>query len=287
MTLKQIRYFQALCHNLNLRSCAKELNITQSALSLAISELEKSLNTLLFDRNAKFFSLNEKGRLFLKQVEPLMLELERIEKSMQNDQSYELNLKVSQNVGTYLLGSFLDQKTENIKLILSLDNTKNIIKAVLDKEVDIGLIEGICKDKDIKKIKICDDELIVVSNKDLKKAFFIDELSSFKWLTREHGSGAKEVFMSALPKDVRLNIAYELNSTAMIKELVKHGDFLAVLPQFSVKEELENKKLFQVRLKNFKISRELCLIYHKSKKPNEKFSKLCEFLKFCIQKDLA
>ncbi|EGK7514295.1 LysR family transcriptional regulator [Campylobacter lari] len=287
MTFKQIKYFQALCRNLNLRACAKELNITQSALSLAIFELEKSLNTKLFDRNAKFLSLNEKGKVFLKQITPLILEFERIEKAMQDDQSYEISMKVSQNVGTYLLGSFLDQKAENIKLNLSLDNSQNIIKDILDKEIDIGLIEGICKDKDIKKIKICDDELIVVSKNDFKKEFFIDELKDFKWLSREQGSGAKEVFLNALPKDIKLNLAYELNSTAMIKELVKKGKFLAVLPKFSVKEELEAKSLFEVRLKNFKISRELCLIYHKNKEPSKKFINLCEFLKLCVQKDLV
>ncbi|OCX43253.1 hypothetical protein A7X81_08415 [Campylobacter ornithocola] len=287
MTFKQIKYFQTLCRNLNLRACAKELNITQSALSLAIFELEKSLNTKLFDRNAKFLSLNEKGKVFLKQIGPLVLEFERIEKIMQDDQSYELNIKVSQNVGTYLLVSFLDQKAENIKLNLSLDNTKNIIKSVLDKEIDIGLIEGVCKDKDLKKTKICDDELIVVSKNDLKREFFIDELKNFKWLSREQGSGAKEVFLNALPKNVKLNLVYELNSTAMIKELVKNGNFLAVLPKFSVKEELRSKKLFQVRLKNFKISRELCLIYHKNKEPSKKFKNLCEFLSVCIKKDLS
>ncbi|WP_257912345.1 transcriptional regulator, LysR family [Campylobacter lari] len=287
MTFKQIKYFQALCRNLNLRACAKELSITQSALSLAIFELEKSLNTKLFDRNAKFLSLNEKGKIFLKQITPLILEFERIEKVMQDDQSYEISMKVSQNVGTYLLGSFLDQKAENIKLNLSLDNSQNIIKDILDKEIDIGLIEGICKDKDVKKIKICDDELIVVSKNDLKKEFFIDELKDFKWLSREQGSGAKEVFLNALPKDIKLNLAYELNSTAMIKELVKKGEFLAVLPKFSVKEELEAKSLFEVRLKNFKISRELCLIYHKNKELSKKFINLCEFLKLCIQKDLV
>ncbi|MBX2078946.1 LysR family transcriptional regulator, partial [Campylobacter peloridis] len=123
MTFKQLRYFQALSKNLNLRSCAKELNITQSALSLAIFELEKSLNTKLFDRNAKFLSLNEKGKMFLKQITPLMIEFQRIEKLMQNDENYQLSMKVSQNVGTFLLAGVLNKKDEKITLELSLDNS--------------------------------------------------------------------------------------------------------------------------------------------------------------------
>ncbi|WP_139453957.1 LysR family transcriptional regulator [Campylobacter armoricus] len=286
MTFKQIKYFQALSKNLNLRACAKELNITQSALSLAIFELEKSLNTKLFDRNAKFLSLNEKGKVFLKQITPLILEFERIEKMMQNDENYELNIKVSQNIGTFLMANVLNHKNDKIKLELSLDNSKNIIKSVLEKEIDLGIIEGICKDKDLEKIKICNDELIVVSRNEFKNEYFIDELKNYQWLSREKGSGAKEVFLSALPKNVTLNLIYELNSTAMIKELVKKGNFLAVLPKFSVKEELENKKLFQVRLKNFKISRELFIIYHKNKELNENFLNFCQFLLKQIQKDI-
>ncbi|MCR6575400.1 LysR family transcriptional regulator [Campylobacter insulaenigrae] len=285
MTFKQIKYFQALSKNLNLRSCAKELNITQAALSLAIFELEKNLNVKLFDRNSKFLSLNEKGKVFLKQISPLIFEFERIQKQMQDDNFYELSMKVSQNIGIYLLCGVLDKKDDNIKLDLTLDNSKNIIKSVLEKEIDLGVIEGICKDKDLRKIKICDDELIVVSKNYFNKDFFIDELKNFKWLSREKGSGAREVFLNALPKDVDLKLIYELNSTAMIKELVKKGNFLAVLPKFSVKEELENKKLFQIRLKNFKISRELFVIYHKSKEPNKKFINFCEFLIKQIQRE--
>lgn len=285
MTFKQIKYFQALSKNLNLRSCAKELNITQAALSLAIFELEKNLNVKLFDRNSKFLSLNEKGKVFLKQISPLIFEFERIQKQMQDDNFYELSMKVSQNIGIYLLCGVLDKKDDNIKLDLMLDNSKNIIKSVLEKEIDLGVIEGICKDKDLRKIKICDDELIVVSKNYFNKDFFIDELKNFKWLSREKGSGAREVFLNALPKGVDLKLIYELNSTAMIKELVKKGNFLAVLPKFSVKEELENKKLFQIRLKNFKISRELFVIYHKSKEPNKKFINFCEFLIKQIQRE--
>ncbi|MCR6572675.1 LysR family transcriptional regulator [Campylobacter insulaenigrae] len=285
MTFKQIKYFQALSKNLNLRSCAKELNITQAALSLAIFELEKNLNVKLFDRNSKFLSLNEKGKAFLKQISPLIFEFERIQKQMQDDNFYELSMKVSQNIGIYLLCGVLDKKDDNIKLDLTLDNSKNIIKSVLEKEIDLGVIEGICKDKDLRKIKICDDELIVVSKNYFNKDFFIDELKNFKWLSREKGSGAREVFLNALPKGVDLKLIYELNSTAMIKELVKKGNFLAVLPKFSVKEELENKKLFQIRLKNFKISRELFVIYHKSKEPNKKFINFCEFLIKQIQRE--
>lgn len=286
MTFKQLKYFQALSKNLNLRACAKELNITQAALSLAIFELEKSLNVKLFDRNAKFLTLNEKGKFFLKQISPLVLDFERIQKQMQDQTHYELKMKVSQNVGVYLLCGVLNDKEDHIKLDIMIANSKNIIKDVLENEIDLGIIEGICKDKDLKKIKICDDELIVVSKERLDKEFFIDELQNHKWLSREKGSGVKEVFLNALPKNVKLNLIYELNSTAMIKELVKKGNFLAVLPKFSVKEELESQKLFQVRLKNFKISRELFLIYHKNKELNEKFANFCNFLIQQIQKEL-
>ncbi|MBF7042013.1 LysR family transcriptional regulator [Campylobacter volucris] len=286
MTFKQLKYFQVLSKNLNLRACAKELNITQAALSLAIFELEKSLNVKLFDRNAKFLTLNEKGKFFLKQISPLVLDFERIQKQMQDQTHYELKMKVSQNVGVYLLCGVLNDKEDHIKLDIMIANSKNIIKDVLENEIDLGIIEGICKDKDLKKIKICDDELIVVSKEKLDKEFFIDELQNHKWLSREKGSGAKEVFLNALPKNVKLNLIYELNSTAMIKELVKKGNFLAVLPKFSVKEELESQKLFQVRLKNFKISRELFLIYHKNKELNEKFANFCNFLIQQIQKEL-
>ena len=62
MTLKELNFFYKLSENPQVTQVANELNISQSAISLAIKSLENSLNEQLFDRIGKKLILNEKGK---------------------------------------------------------------------------------------------------------------------------------------------------------------------------------------------------------------------------------
>ena len=64
MTFKELNFFYKLCENPQVTQVAFELNISQSAVSLAIKSLENSLNEKLFDRIGKKLILNEKGKFF-------------------------------------------------------------------------------------------------------------------------------------------------------------------------------------------------------------------------------
>jgi len=63
--LSQIKYFIAAAQTQNLSKASQMLNITQSALSKSIANLEAELGVLLFDRSGKKITLNESGKKFL------------------------------------------------------------------------------------------------------------------------------------------------------------------------------------------------------------------------------
>ena len=65
MEINQVKYFIIAAQTENLTKAAKRLNITQSALSKSISNLEGELGFQLFDRAGKRVSLNESGRKFM------------------------------------------------------------------------------------------------------------------------------------------------------------------------------------------------------------------------------
>jgi len=75
MTLKELHFFYKLSENPQVTQVANELNISQSAISLAIKSLENSLNEQLFDRIGKKLMLNEKGKYFKEKTLPYYLKL--------------------------------------------------------------------------------------------------------------------------------------------------------------------------------------------------------------------
>lgn len=60
----RLRVFETLCRTLSFTAAARELGISQPAISLNIAELEKQLGVTLFDRAGGRVSLSEKGEIF-------------------------------------------------------------------------------------------------------------------------------------------------------------------------------------------------------------------------------
>ena len=77
MKLHNLRDFVAVARSGGIRAAARELNLSQPALSKSIAQLEEELGTPLFDRSAQGSALNGFGRRFLTRAEAVMQELAR------------------------------------------------------------------------------------------------------------------------------------------------------------------------------------------------------------------
>lgn len=143
----------------------------------------------------------------------------------------------------------------------------------------MGFIESEIEKNEIIREKIGDDKLIIVSSdKNLNKEYFIDELFNKKWILREIGSGTREMFLNAI-KGIDLPVFYETNSISEIKLLLKNPDTITCISEYAIKDELKNKELFEIKVKNLDLKRNFYLIYHKNKIKTKIFEKFSEFVK--------
>ena len=72
MTLQQLTYFCVVARLLNFRKASEELLISQSTISISISNLETELGVPLFKREKRSISLTKYGRLYYEQITPLL-----------------------------------------------------------------------------------------------------------------------------------------------------------------------------------------------------------------------
>ena len=77
VSLRHLRAFVAIAHAGNFTAAARQLNVTQSALSLLVKDLESDLGVRLFDRTTRNVSVSEIGRSFLPQIVRVLTDLER------------------------------------------------------------------------------------------------------------------------------------------------------------------------------------------------------------------
>ncbi|GAX87464.1 conserved hypothetical protein [Lebetimonas natsushimae] len=283
MTLKELQIFYKLSKLNSPSIVAKKLNLSQGAVSLALKSLEKDLGVKLFDRIGKKLVLNEYGRIFKAKTYNNYLELMDARNLFKENRLMgELQILASKTIGSFILPNIIfefKQKYPDIKVVKQNENSEYIVNSIMNGKIDFGFIESEIEKNEIVKEKIGEDKLIIVSSdNNLKKKYFIDELFNKKWILRETGSGTREMFLNAI-KGIDLPISYETNSISEIKILLKNPDTITCISEYAVKDELKKKELFEIEVKNLYLKRNLYLVYHKNKIKTKIFEKFTEFVK--------
>lgn len=96
MDLQQLKYFQTVARLEHMTRAAEVLNISQPALSKAISQLEHEVGAPLFERVGRAIRLNRYGALFLERTEPITQILDEAKQ--------EIRDLVAPNSGTVAIG---------------------------------------------------------------------------------------------------------------------------------------------------------------------------------------
>ncbi len=287
LTLRQMEIFLNVVKTGHLTNVAKSMSLSQSAVSMSIKELESILGRPVFDRINKKLVLNEVGRAFYKEVDPIYRKLADIEYEFKNSENKGMiRVGASTTIVDYLMPSIICAYMSaypDVKITLKEGNTKDIANMIREGTVDIGFVEGFVSGADIIKEKIGVDELLIVTQSEtlsMSKQVNIADLAEMRWVLREEGSGTREVFLDYIKEKVDdLNIFLELGHTESIKSILKNRECLTCISKISVDKELNDKTLFQVKVKNFECKRDFLMINHKDKYRSSLFEKFVFFSK--------
>lgn len=270
----RLKVFYTVALRLNFTKAAAELYISQPAVSKHIQELEERYKTKLFERNGSKISLTPAGSLLLDHTKSIFAIYRSIEFDMSSFVSKRkglLKLGASTTISQYVippvLAQFHERETE-ISIQLKNGNSEQIETALINKEIEIGIVEGQSKNQSIKYVPFLKDELVLVchSGHSLTKqnGISIEELKSLRLLTRERGSGTLEVIEYALRQHniqlADLQIEMELGSTESIKTYLLHSECLAFMSVYSIASELKNGELAIVDITDLTFERTIYVI---------------------------
>ena len=144
LNLYHIFYTVANCKNIS--AAAKELYISQPAISKAISKLEQNLDTKLFIRNSRGVSLTTEGELLFEQVQTAFSCIKTGEEKVRLAGQLgigHLSIGVSTTLCKYVLLPYLQEFTQNnphIQISISCQSSTETLEALQNGNVDIGLI---------------------------------------------------------------------------------------------------------------------------------------------------
>lgn len=255
ITLRQIEVFAAIARLENVSRAAVKLNMSQSAASTALLELERHFDCPLFDRIGKSLRLNGSGRGLLPQAEDMLARAGEVEGYLAGGRLAPVAVGATLTIGNYLatlvVVDYL-QKYPGSRVDLSVGNTQQVIDRLRRFELDLGLIEGEASDSDLLFEPWLDDELVVFSapSHPLAGAGMLRStaLAGQKWIVREPGSGTRALFDRAMHAvGIDADVCLQLEHTEAIKRAVESGLGIGCLSRLSLREALRRGSLVEIR----------------------------------------
>src|SRR5690606_20686123 len=164
--------FVTVVEKANFTRAAEALHMTQPAVSQYIRALEKDFGTRLLERNNKQVVLNKAGEIVyhhMKEMIALDARMRGLVDELMNRTGGELAIGASFTYGEYILPYLLAELKQTLPLIkprISIGNTQTIEELILQRSLDLGIVEG---DKGHDKLymePIWDDEMVVVASVD-------------------------------------------------------------------------------------------------------------------------
>lgn len=271
----RLTVFYAVARRLSFSKAAEELYISQPAVTKHIRELEQQYNNKLFDRKGNKIGLTPAGQVLLNHTESLFTIYRSIDFDMNallQKHGGILHLGASTTISQYLIAPILagfKKKFSDIELKLITGNTEQVEKALLKKEIELGIVEGRSKNLEISYSDFMQDEIVLVCNKQhpLAKITEIEpeELRKHRFIVREQGSGTRQVIDHALKTSglslADLRVEIQLGNTESIKSYLMHSSTLAFLSVHSINRELLNGDLRVIDIKGLSITRSLYFIH--------------------------
>lgn len=271
ITLRQLEVFAEVLKSGSTTQASVMLALSQSAVSAALTDLEGQLGVQLFDRVGKRLVVNEHGRLLYPRALALLEQTTEIEQLFREDNG-AIRVYASSTIGNYILPAMIARYRHDfpdLPLELSVGNSQDVINAVLDFRVDIGLIEGPCHSTEIISEPWLEDELVVfaaLSSPLTKGPVTLEQLAASPWILRERGSGTRELvdylLLSHLP---RFQMAMELGNSEAIKHAVRHGLGISCLSRRVIAEQLQAGTLSEVPVPLPHLVRTLWRVHHRQK----------------------
>lgn len=290
--LSSYRIFYTVANTGNISKAAKELYISQPAISKSIQKLEESVGCKLFSRSSRGVVLTDEGKLLYEHVseafETLTMGEEKLKRSIELGVGH-LKIGVSSTLCKYLLLPYLKEfirQNPHISISISCQSTNDTLKLLEDNKIDIGLIG---KPENLKNIHfdfLEEIEDIFVAAKDYLrnlKARGIQKdhiLQSSTLMLLDKNNMTRQYIDDYLQENqIIIKDSIDISDMDLLIDFARIGVGVACVIKNFVREDLENGTLMEIPL-GFPIhKREVGFAYKTTTKPSKSLAEYIHFYK--------
>lgn len=254
---------------------AKQLSLTQPAVSQHIHQLEQELGIHIFERVNNELHITPQGEIAVHYAERMTSLFENLKKTINSEKMGVTNLSVgithtaeSNPIAEVFAKYTATHKGVHIKMIT--DTISNLYDKLKTYELDLAIVEGRGTDPSLRYTLLDTDCLMLITSPDhplAKKGLVtVDEIKKENLILRLPNSNTRNLFVSHLQSNnmdiAEFNVILEVDNIATIKDLIRRNFGVSVLAQSACLDELKKGKIAALPIENFSMMREINIVYN-------------------------
>lgn len=277
LTLRQIKIFEAVARHLNFTLAARELHLSQPAVSMQISQLEDSVGLPLLEKLGKRIHLTEAGQEMRRYCQRMLHDLRELSEVMgaiRGGRQGHLRISVAttaNHFATRLLAAFID-RYPGTRLSLDVTNRKHLLAQLANNETELVIMGEPPVDEQLESVPFMENPLVVIASArhplaQEEATISLQRIAEQNFVAREPASGTRatmERFFLAHGLPLRTSI--EMTSSEAIKHAVEAGLGLGIVSIHTLELELETRRLKILEVEDFPIRRHWYLVHLRDKR---------------------
>ncbi|MBQ0138154.1 MAG: LysR family transcriptional regulator [Kurthia sp.] len=286
MDLQQLKYFQTVAKLEHMTKAAIILNISQPALSKAISQLEGEIGAPLFERVGRSIRLNQYGKLFLEKTMPITTLFEEAKQEIKDlvmPDSGRVAVGFTHSMGTQLLSRIIKnfkQSYPEVQFEFIQRSSLNLLQDLAAGNCDICIIPHTVTDIAINWRELWREEVFVIvpNEHPLAKyeAIQLQEIANEPIVTIKEGNSLRQIQTTLFQQiDIHPKIVFEGEEFHTVASFVEAGFGVALLPNM---QKLVGYDVKRLRVKDIVCERRIGIATMKERYIPDVTKKFEEFL---------
>ncbi|HUH96351.1 MAG TPA: LysR substrate-binding domain-containing protein [Anaerolineales bacterium] len=278
---RKVEIFLYAAETASLSEVAKQLHVSQPAVSYQIRSLEQELGVTLFTRRSNGLRLTEAGRLMLPWARRLLHDTNDLRKmmtSLQEDVAGELRVACSTTAGKYILPQIAARFTLRYPAIMVrifACGPENAALRLLDGEAHLCVVSTEVSDPSLEAQEFFGDTITLIVPADhrwaLRKRIRPEEILEEKVIMREETSGTRRVVLTELAKhDISLedlNVSLELGNAEAIVRTVAAGYGVSFVSTLATACPLERGNVVDIAVEGLALYRKVYMVRQRLSDP--------------------
>lgn len=272
MNFNQLRAFHEVAKTLNFSAAARNLHVSQPAVTAHVRALEDTLGVKLFRKRGRRVVLSETGALLLRDTREVFELEKKMERTIDEVRHLErgmLKIGTTKTYARHLMPPLMTRfhsTFPNVRMILDEGSSLDMCRSLLELRNELAVVARVGECHGITFVPFRREEIAVFASAThpltKRDGICFRELADQPVIMREEGSGIQDLILRCFEsRDLAPNVLVETSNVEFIREMVERGDAVSFLVRSAMTEDLKRGGIREIPIIDEDLTLEVNIAY--------------------------